>query len=420
MKVQPTALWRPPESPPDFGVRQSSAAIPPGTVVLGRSAKAPEDWRTSRRWRDCQRSSWFKCGLRRGHSVEPPHEPVGAPTFLSASGDASAKPTGMSALQLHAFSGANHQRRGGNSLPCAVLFTSLAFAAWGALTVCGAELRIGQTNASAGTVANVPVTFDSATGAAAAQFDFSYDSSLVSLTGVSGGSALAGHVVDYQQLASGPWRALVYSPTNGPIATGAVVWLSFNIPPNTPDGVVPLAVANAIVAKPAGQRVQPLAQVSGALTVSSPRDVLTITLAGKGQLCTTVSGVPGRTFTLQGTPDFFHWADLGSYTNQTGTLVLTNFLRVGRDLYFYRTLFQPPTTPYAFPAPNLSGVAMLTNGRTTFQLNSTAGSAWRVEGSPDLVHWGNYGVVTNQSGTIPITNTPFGKPRDYFYRAAQP
>jgi len=130
--------------------------------------------------------------------------------------------------------------------------------------------------------------------------------------------------------------------------------------------------------------------------------------------------VPGRTFTLQGTPDFFHWADLGSYTNQTGTLVLTNFLRVGRDLYFYRTLFQPPTTPYAFPAPNLSGVAMLTNGRTTFQLNSTAGSAWRVEGSPDLVHWGNYGVVTNQSGTIPITNTPFGKPRDYFYRAAQP
>jgi hypothetical protein len=53
-------------------------------------------------------------------------------------------------------------------------------------------------------------------------------------------------------------------------------------------------------------------------------------------------------------------------------------------------------------------------------LNSTAGSAWRIEGSPDLVYWGNYGVVTNASGTLVITNTPYRKPSVYFYRAAQP
>lgn len=299
-------------------------------------------------------------------------------------------------------------------------FACLAFVACLCLSVPVAELRIGQTNGSAGTIASVPVLFDSATGAVATQFDLSYNPSLVSLVGVSGGSGLAGHVVDHQELGSGLWRALVYSATNGPIATGAVVWLSFSIPPNTPDGTVPLSMANAIAAQPAGQQVQPLAQVSGALMVSSPRDVLAMTLAGNGQLRGTVTGVPGRTLTLQGTPDFFHWADLGRYTNQTGTLALTNYLQAGRDVYFYRTVFRSGATSPAVPAPSLTDALLLPDDRMRFQLNSVAGSAWQVQGSPDLLHWGNYGLVTNQSGILQVTNTPVARPRVYFYRAAQP
>ena len=134
----------------------------------------------------------------------------------------------------------------------------------------------------------------------------------------------------------------------------------------------------------------------------------------------TITGEAGSSVTLQGTPDLFHWADLGAYTNQTGTLMITDSIPVGRMTYFYRTVFRPTAAPYPYPAPSLSGLGTLTNGRTTFQLNSTAGSAWRIQGSPDLVYWGNYGVVTNPSGTLAITNTPFGKQRDYFYRAAQP
>jgi hypothetical protein len=62
----------------------------------------------------------------------------------------------------------------------------------------------------------------------------------------------------------------------------------------------------------------------------------------------------------------------------------------------------------------------LPDGDVRFQVNSTAASTWRIEGSPDLVHWGNYGIVTNASGTLAITNMPVGKPSNYFYRAAQP
>ena len=42
----------PPDSPPGFGVRQSSAAFHPAPAIAGPSAKAPEDWRTPRCWRD--------------------------------------------------------------------------------------------------------------------------------------------------------------------------------------------------------------------------------------------------------------------------------------------------------------------------------------------------------------------------------
>jgi len=37
-----------------------------------------------------------------------------------------------------------------------------------------------------------------------------------------------------------------------------------------------------------------------------------------------------------------------------------------------------------------------------------------------LRHWGNYGVVTNPSGSLTVTNIPVGRPSVYFYRVAQP
>jgi len=144
-------------------------------------------------------------------------------------------------------------------------------AAWACLSSSGAELRIGDATISAGTAVRVPVTSQAAVGGVAAQFDLSYNPSVVSLAGISSGDAMAGHVVDQHELAPGHWRALVYSTTNNPIASGTLLWLNFNVPPNTPDGVVPLTLANTIVAQTNGQRVQPLVQVSGELTVSSPQ-----------------------------------------------------------------------------------------------------------------------------------------------------
>src|ERR1035441_771988 len=195
-----------------------------------------------------------------------------------------------------------------------LLLAAIAFQ----LSVTAAELRLGLATVPPGSIVGVPVTLGGASGAVAAQFDVGFDPSTVSLASISAGDSLAGHVVDQQRLAPGLWRALVYSTTNGPITTGTVVWLSFSVATSAPDGVVPLVMSNAIVARVAGQRVQPLAQVDGALTVSSAQNFVSVVLVAPGQLRTTIYGPAGEGFTLQGTPDFFHWCDLGRHTHSTG------------------------------------------------------------------------------------------------------
>jgi hypothetical protein len=68
--------------------------------------------------------------------------------------------------------------------------------------------------------------------------------------------------------------------------------------------------------------------------------LLSPVILADGQLRTTMLGEPGLAVTLQGTPDLFQWADLGSYVNQTGTLVITNAPPAGYNAYFYRTVFR--------------------------------------------------------------------------------
>jgi hypothetical protein len=72
-----------------------------------------------------------------------------------------------------------------------------------------------------------------------------------------------------------------------------------------------------------------------------PPMLLSPVVLSDGQLSTTIIGEPSLAFTLQGTPDLVNWSDLGSYTNQTGTLVITNAPPVGYNAYFYRTVFRP-------------------------------------------------------------------------------
>jgi len=199
-----------------------------------------------------------------------------------------------------------------------------------------AELRLGQATAPPGAVVSVPVTVGGASGAVAAQFDVNFNPSLVSLTSVSAGNSLAGHIVDQQQLSPGQWRALVYSTTNGPISPGAVVWLSFTIPTNAPDGVVPLGMANAVVARVAGQRVQPLTQIDGALLVSSAGSFSSLTIQNGNQLHMQFQGLDGRQYAFEASTNLLDWTALRTNTAVGGFISLIETNTAAHPHRFFR------------------------------------------------------------------------------------
>jgi hypothetical protein len=269
-------------------VQQSSAAFQPTASAVEPIAKAPEGWRSPRRWRDFGRTSRLRNAVRD------------------------------------------------------ILLACLAGIAGACVTACAAELRLGQETVPPGVVVSVPVTCAGASGAVGAQFDVSFNSSVVSWAGIAAGESLSGHIVDQQQLAPGQWRVLVYSVTNGPIAPGAVVWVSFNVPTNAPDGVVPLAMTNAIVAQIAGHRVQPLVQAGGALTIWSGGSFLSMTLESGRRLQMQFQGVEGRHYAMEASTNLLkNWVILGTNTVVGGTISLLETNTAAFPQRFYRTRLVP-------------------------------------------------------------------------------
>ena len=213
---------------------------------------------------------------------------------------------------------------------------ALLVAMAGRFTLTAAELAVGQATVPPGAMVSVPVTVGGASGAVAAQFEVNFNPSFVSLASISAGGGLSGHIVDQQQLVPGQWRALVYSTTNGPIAPGALVWLHFNIPTNSPDGVVPLAMTSAIVARVAGQRVQPLSQIDGALLVSSAGSFLSMTIQNGSQLQMQFQGVEGQAYVFEASTNLTDWVTLSTNTAVGGTISLVETNTMAYPHRFYR------------------------------------------------------------------------------------
>jgi hypothetical protein len=183
-----------------------------------------------------------------------------------------------------------------------------------------AELRLGQAYAPPGSVVTLPGTCNAAPGTVAVQFDVGFDPAVVSVTGLAGGSSLAGHVVDQQLLAPGHWRALVYSTTNGPIAPGTMAQVQFAIATNAPDGDLPLVLGNAILAQANGQPVQPLALTDGLLRISSVGYFASATLDAGGHLELQFQGAEGRRYVLEASTNLTEWVAISTNTVVGGAI----------------------------------------------------------------------------------------------------
>jgi hypothetical protein len=117
--------------------------------------------------------------------------------------------------------------------------------------------------------------------------------------------------------------------------------LSFAVSTNAPDGVVPLGMTNAIVARVAGQRVQPLAQVDGVLTVSSGGSFLSMTLDNNGRMQLEFQGAEGRQYALEASTNLTAWTAISTNTVIGGTISLIEADVHAFEQRFYRTRLVP-------------------------------------------------------------------------------
>jgi hypothetical protein len=97
-----------------------------------------------------------------------------------------------------------------------------------------------------------------------------------------------------------------------------MVRVSFDIPADAPPGVVPLGMANALVAQATGQRVEPLTPVDGAVTVVAPGQVA-ITLGTGPEVLIQIRGTADWRYAFEASTNLTHWDVLEMIPLNAGT-----------------------------------------------------------------------------------------------------
>ncbi|MEX0332448.1 MAG: Ig-like domain-containing protein [Puniceicoccaceae bacterium] len=125
-----------------------------------------------------------------------------------------------------------------------------AFPASGATT-----LHLGPSSGLANETLSVPMEVRSGDGITALQFDMFYDPAVVELSDVRQGIAAAGHILDFETVASGQTRVVVISNTNAVLGDGMVADMEINLLSEVPEGSRALSFSNVIISDLTGTEV---------------------------------------------------------------------------------------------------------------------------------------------------------------------
>jgi len=128
------------------------------------------------------------------------------------------------------------------------------------------SLVVGMVSSSPGAAATVPVTFTNDGTVVGLQFDVSYDPSVLSLTGISGGGAVVDHVIESNVVIAGQLRIVVHSPTNAALASGTLLSLGFDVD-IAASGFAPLAPSTVVLGDQVATMRPPTSLQSGGVDV---------------------------------------------------------------------------------------------------------------------------------------------------------
>lgn len=149
-----------------------------------------------------------------------------------------------------------------------------------------AQAQSGNATLSAGSGSGQPgqsnvtisVGFSSTTDVSGVNFDFGFDSSRLTVTSVTGGSAADGKSLSWSTPSSGTVRVIVFGLDQAAIPDGTLVNVTFAVKSSAPAGTFPLTISNAAASAPDGSSV-PVNTNGGSFDVIAPTSLPTSTQA---------------------------------------------------------------------------------------------------------------------------------------------
>jgi len=245
----------------------------------------------------------------------------------------------------------------------------------------GATLSVGSGSGSPGTLdVVVPVTLSSepSSEVSGVNFDLLYDSSRLSVGGVTIGAAAsaAGKSLSSSQPSPGTVRVIVFGLNQEAIADGILADIHFNVLPAAAPGQSALTLSAASASDPWGVAVLPLTLSNGSFTVTSPPASSTPTRTPT--LSATASRTPTRTATATATTT----RTITPTPSRTLTATATRTRTVTPTRTASSTPGPSPTPSFTAP-PSATRVATSTNPPPTTAV-ATLMPSWTPSDTPEL------------------------------------
>ncbi|MGA9572455.1 MAG: putative Ig domain-containing protein, partial [Lysobacterales bacterium] len=129
------------------------------------------------------------------------------------------------------------------------------------------DLLGGTATAGPGQEVTIPVDFQSDGSVVALQFDLTFDESVLTVTQVNSGTALAGHAFDWQLVSPGRLRIVVTTETLSLLGDGSISAIRFLIAPQASAGTQPLILENPVFSDATALSVIPTAVIDGNINI---------------------------------------------------------------------------------------------------------------------------------------------------------
>lgn len=204
-----------------------------------------------------------------------------------------------------------------------------------------ASLGLGSGTAGPGDAAVLDIQFTGDGSAVALQFDVAFDAKRLAAGFAAGTALTAKHLVSSSVPTPGVARVVVYSLANQPLGNGVIATLPFKVLAPPVPGTATLVVSNALISTATATRVLPVTSTPGSVLIrdsAGPRLQLP-SIAANRQATFRVSGVDGKTYTLQGSTDLRAWETVATSVANGGVATFTD--AATRPFRFYRAQEAP-------------------------------------------------------------------------------